>query len=134
MRSCMPLAALADDCLMAIFPDHRVQPITDHDLSVRLQHVAQPSGGPRAVATTARLQQAARAAPPPTDVNAVPRTSSIVGRLCAKHWTRRGVGDTARWTGARYARGSHARQRRIAASRWKRFGRASFVKAAGHCL
>lgn len=57
VQSCMPLAILADACLKAIFPDHRVRSITDHGLLVCLQHATQPSGGLSAVAITTRCNK-----------------------------------------------------------------------------
>ena len=71
IRFCMMLTVLADVRHMANFPDHRVRSITEHELLVCLQHVAQPSGSLSAVAITARLQQAARVVPTPADVTEV---------------------------------------------------------------
>ena len=71
VRSYMTLTVLADVCLLANFPDHRVRSITYHELLVCLQHVAQQSGSLSAVAIAARPQQAACAVPPPADANDV---------------------------------------------------------------
>ena len=67
IRSCMPLPVLADLCLMTTFSHHHVRSTVGHELLVCLQHSCQPFATLSTVATTARLQQAARAVPVAAD-------------------------------------------------------------------
>ena len=67
----MPLAVLADVCLRAKVSHHRVRSIASHELLVSLQHLCQSSATLSTVATTARLQQAARAVPAAAGPNEV---------------------------------------------------------------
>ena len=67
----MPLPVLADVCLMTTFSHHHVRSIVGHELLVCLQHSCQPFATLSTMATTARLQQAARAVPVAADPNEV---------------------------------------------------------------